>query len=373
MGSLGRHDLSAASTGATSPPGRRPAASPFAGRPPAQVHPQRAARPAAMSGRARRDSHLGSRPAPSPGGCWARRHCWPRPSLLVPGWHNECAWTHLPARRRGAASPRTASPSPPLRSPQPSGRRPASPPGPIARRPVPAQWGAAAAGPGWAGRGGYKLSLCCPAPFTGTWWAPRLSSTCRRRRASATWAKVSSSRTCCGPGLRALPSSVPSPPTPCPSSCAPRRNKSTPQGVPSRQDGLSKCLTPRRRTAAARQRGPRRRREAESSRRQPQVSAGPSRVLPPGRRERGACRGLGSALRTAETAAGEARPLRGARRRRRDAEPRWVPCRRGAAGAAPGAPAEGLALPLATGRRGAGGAGRRAAASECGRPAHLWV
>lgn len=146
------------------------------------------------------------------------------------------------------------------------------------------------AGPGRAGR----PSLCCPVRCTGTWWAPRRSSTCRRRRASAAWAKVSSSRTCCGPARRrALPSSVPSPPAPSPSSCAPRRNKSAPRGVPIRPDGLSKCLTPRRRTAAACQRGLRRRTEAASSRRRPQVSAGTGkRAGRPGRGQALAIRGF---------------------------------------------------------------------------------
>lgn len=186
---------------------------------------------------------------------------------------------------------------------------PLSPPGPHSPqpRPGPVRGRGGRAGLGWGG----QPSLCCPAPCTGTWWAPRLSSTCRRRRASATWAKVSSSRTCCGPGRRrALPSSVPSPPAPSPSSCAPRRNKSAPRGVPSPHGGLFKCLTPRRRTAAACQRGLRRRTEAASSRRRPQVSAGP---CPRGPGElRGEPRGR---LRGRKLLGGERGALPGARRR----------------------------------------------------------
>lgn len=94
------------------------------------------------------------------------------------------------------------------------------------------------------------------------------------------------------------------------------------------------------------------------------MSAGPSRVPPPGDRAEGLSGG---------SAPRSARRTRRLQRRGRSEEPAGggVPSPAGcrAAGAGPGAPADGLALPRAAGRRGAAGGRWRFR----GRPAHLWV
>lgn len=126
-----------------------------------------------------------------------------------------------------------------------------------------------------------------PAP-TGTWWLPPLCWTSPPRRASATWARVSWSRTCCGLGAprrtgyhrprptarqqlspRALRSGH-CPPARFRSSCAPRQNQSAPAGRSTARGGRFKCSAPRR-TAPGCRAGLRRTETVPSSH-QPQVS-----------------------------------------------------------------------------------------------------